>query len=193
MTQKKKYVVALAVAIAIYIIMDSKKSVGKPTYAQIQDQLFNYLALGWEKFSPRAKWDFAQYSIGYGEGWNWDKNRKVIATDVIDEPTAKRWFIKSAEKYFDYVNNAVKVPLTENQIVALTSLTYNIGPGSAVTGTGFRGSQLLKDLNAGKPLTEVAKGFDRYTTAYDTKTKVSKVLPGLVRRRNSEKALFLKA
>jgi len=173
--------------------MDSKKSVGKPTYAQIQDQLFNYLALGWEKFSPRAKWDFAQYSIGYGEGWNWDKNRKVIATDVIDEPTAKRWFIKSAEKYFDYVNNAVKVPLTENQIVALTSLTYNIGPGSAVTGTGFRGSQLLKDLNAGKPLTEVAKGFDRYTTAYDTKTKVSKVLPGLVRRRNSEKALFLKA
>jgi len=191
MTQKKKYVVALAVAIAIYIIMDSKKSVGKPTYAQIQDQLFNYLALGWEKFSPRAKWDFAQYSIGYGEGWNWDKNRKVIATDVIDEPTAKRWFIKSAEKYFDYVNNAVKVPLTENQIVALTSLTYNIGPGSAVTGTGFRGSQLLKDLNAGKPLTEVAKGFDRYTTAYDTKTKVSKVLPGLVRRRNSEKALFL--
>jgi len=193
MTQKKKYVVALAVAIAIYIIMDSKKSVGKPTYAQIQDQLFNYLALGWEKFSPRAKWDFAQYSIGYGEGWNWDKNRKVEAGDVIDEPTARRWFIKSAEKYYNYVADSVKVPVNENQMVAMTSLTYNIGPGSAARGTGFRGSQLLKDLNAGKPLTEVAKGFDRYITAKDTRTGVSKVYDGLVRRRNSEKALFLKA
>ena len=193
MTQKKKYVVALAVAIAIYIIMDSKKSVGKPTYAQIQDQLFNYLALGWEKFSPRAKWDFAQYSIGYGEGWNWDKNRKVEAGDVIDEPTARRWFMKSAEKYYNYVADSVKVPVNENQMVAMTSLTYNIGPGSAARGTGFRGSQLLKDLNAGKPLTEVAKGFDRYITAKDTRTGVSKVYDGLVRRRNSEKALFLKA
>jgi GH24 family phage-related lysozyme (muramidase) len=193
MTQKKKYVVALAVAIAIYIIMDSKKSVGKPTYAQIQDQLFNYLALGWEKFSPRAKWDFAQYSIGYGEGWNWDKNRKVEAGDVIDEPTARRWFMKSAEKYYNYVADSVKVPVNENQMVAMTSLTYNIGPGSALKGTGFKGSQLLKDLNAGKPLTEVAKGFDRYTMAKDTRTGIVKVLPGLVRRRNSEKALFLKA
>lgn len=193
MTQKKKYVVALAVAIAIYIIMDSKKTPGKPTYAQIQDQLFNYLALGWEKFSPRAKWDFAQYSIGYGEGWNWDKNRKVEAGDVIDEPTARRWFIKSAEKYYNYVADSVKVPVNENQMVAMTSLTYNIGPGSAARGTGFRGSQLLKDLNAGKPLTEVAKGFDRYITAKDTRTGVSKIYDGLIRRRNSEKALFLKA
>jgi GH24 family phage-related lysozyme (muramidase) len=193
MTQKKKYGVALAVAIAIYIIMDSNKTAGKVTYSQIQDQLFKYLALGWETFVPKAKWDFAQYSIGYGEGWNWDKNRKVIASDVIDEPTARRWFIKSAEKYFDYVNNSVKVPVTENQMVAMTSLTYNIGPGSATSGSGFRGSQLLKDLNAGKPLAEVAKGFDRYTTAKDTRTGIRKVLPGLVRRRNSEKALFLKA
>ena len=193
MTQKKKYVVALAVAVAIYIIMDSKKTPGKPTYAQIQDQLFKYVALGWETFIPKAKWDYAQYSIGYGEGWNWDKNRKVQAGDIIDEPTARRWFIKSAEKYYNYVADSVKVPVNENQMVAMTSLTYNIGPGSAAKGTGFRGSQLLKDLNAGKPLTEVAKGFDRYTTAFDTRTGVRKVLPGLVRRRNSEKALFLKA
>jgi GH24 family phage-related lysozyme (muramidase) len=191
MTQKKKYVVALAVAIAIYIIMDSKKTTGRVTYAQIQDQLFKYLALGWETFIPKAKWDYAQYSIGYGEGWNWDKNRKVIATDVIDEPTAKRWFIKSAEKYFDYADKALKVPLNENQMVALTSLTYNIGPGSAAKGTGIRGSQIIKDLNAGKTKQEAAKGFARYNTAYDTKTGIRKVLPGLIRRRTSEAKLFL--
>jgi GH24 family phage-related lysozyme (muramidase) len=191
MTQKKKYVVALAVAIAIYIIMDSKKTTGRVTYAQIQDQLFKYVALGWETFIPKAKWDYAQYSIGYGEGWNWDKNRKVIATDVIDEPTAKRWFIKSAEKYFDYVDKALKVPLNENQMVALTSLTYNIGPGSAAKGTGIRGSQIIKDLNAGKTKQEAAKGFARYNTAYDTRTGIRKVLPGLTRRRTSETKLFL--
>ena len=136
MTQKKKYVVALAVAVAIYIIMDSKKTPGKTTYAQIQDQLFKYIALGWETFIPRAKWDYAQYSIGYGEGCNWDKNRKVNAGDVIDEPTARRWFIKSAEKYFNWVTESLKVPVTENMIVALTSLCYNIGPGRSARELG---------------------------------------------------------
>jgi GH24 family phage-related lysozyme (muramidase) len=191
MTQKKKYVVALAVAIAIYIIMDSKKTTGRVTYSQIQDQLFKYLALGWETFVPKAKWDYAQYSIGYGEGWNWDKNRKVQAGDVIDEPTAKRWFIKSAEKYFNYVDKALKVPVNENQMVALTSLTYNIGPGSLAKGTGIRGSQIIKDINAGKTKQEAAKGFARYNTAYDTRTGIRKVLPGLTRRRTSEANLFL--
>jgi|GEM_PF-1324167 len=191
MKQKKKYVVALAVAIAIYIIMDSKKTSGKITYSEVQDQLFDYIAKKWETFIPKAKWDYAQYSIGYGEGWNWDKNRKVIASDVIDEPTAKRWFIKSAEKYFNWVNESLKVPVTENMIVALTSLCYNIGPGSLSKGTGVKGSQILKDLNAGKPKEVAAKGFARYNTAYDTRTGVRKVLPGLTRRRTDEAKLFL--
>lgn len=191
MKQKKKYVVALAVAIAIYIIMDSKKNAGKITYSQVQDQLFNYIAKKWETFTPKAKWDFAQYSIGYGEGWNWDKNRKVIASDVIDEPTAKRWFIKSAEKYFNWVNESLKVPVTENMIVALTSLCYNIGPGSLSSGTGVKGSQILKDLNAGKPKEEAAKGFAKYNKAYDTRTGVLKIIDGLTRRRTDEAKLFL--
>jgi GH24 family phage-related lysozyme (muramidase) len=191
MKQNKKYLIALGVALAIYIIMDSKKTLGKITYDQIKDQLFKYVGLGWETFVPRATWDKAQYSIGYGEGWNWDKNRKVQLGDVIDEPTARRWFYKSGEKYFNWVNESVKVPVNANQMVALTSLTYNIGPGSLSSGRGIKGSQLLKDLNAGKPKSEVAKGFERYKYAKDTRTGITSLVPGLVRRRTSEAKLFL--
>jgi GH24 family phage-related lysozyme (muramidase) len=190
MKQNKKYLIALGVAVAIYIIMDSKKTLGKVTYAQIQNRLFDVLVKS-EGFAPKAVWDYAQWSIGHGEGWNWDKNRKVQPGDEIDRPTAKRWLIKSAEKYFNWANESIKVPVTENMMIALASLTYNIGPGSAAKGTGFKGSQLLKDLNAGKPKAEVAKGFDKYITGYDTKTKIRTVLPGLIRRRAEEKKLFL--
>jgi GH24 family phage-related lysozyme (muramidase) len=115
----------------------------------------------------------------------------VIASDVIDEPTARRWFIKSAEKYFNYVNDVLKVPVTKNMIVALTSLCYNIGPGSASKGTGVRGSQIIKDINAGKSKIEASKGFARYNTAYDTRTGKREVLRGLIRRRADEVKLFL--
>ena len=138
--------------------MDSKKNLGKITYLDIQDQLFKLL-VNFEGFTPVAKWDKAQYSIGYGEGWNWDKNRKVQAGDTIDRETAKRWLLKSMEKYFNYVNGSVKVPVNANQMAAMTSLTYNIGPGAPGGKSGFRNSQLLKDLNAGKSKSEVVRAL----------------------------------
>lgn len=190
MTQKKKYVVALAVAIAIYIIMDSKKTAGKVTYAQISDRLADYIAK-WEGFVPDARWDSAQWSIGHGEGWNWDKNRKVQKGDLIDRPTAKRWLIKSTEKFFNGVDSMVKVPVTENQMIALVSLAYNIGLGAPGGKSGLRNSQLLKDLNAGKPKSEVAKGFAAYNKAKDNKTGVLRVWDALVRRRAGEADYFL--
>ncbi len=190
MTQNKKYIVALGVAIAIYIIMDSKKNLGKITYLDIQDQLFKLL-VNFEGFTPVAKWDKAQYSIGYGEGWNWDKNRKVQAGDTIDRETAKRWLLKSMEKYFNYVNGSVKVPVNANQMAAMTSLTYNIGPGAPGGKSGFRNSQLLKDLNAGKSKSEVAKGFAAYNKSKNDKTGVLEITPGLVKRRALESALFM--
>jgi len=190
MTQNKKYVVALAVAIAIYIIMDSKKNLGKITYSQISDKLADYIAK-WEGFVSKAQWDSAQWSVGHGEGWNWDKNRKVQAGDVVDRPTAKRWLIKSSEKFFNGVNNVVKVPVTENEMIAMVSLAYNIGVGAPGGKSGFRNSQLLKDLNAGKPKSEVAKGFLPYNKAKDNKTGVVRVWDALNTRRKGEAAKFL--
>ncbi|WP_312069487.1 lysozyme, partial [Acinetobacter sp.] len=77
------------------------------------------------------------------------------------------------------VNNLVKVPLSQNQFDALVSLTYNIGS------TAFKNSTLLKKLNA-KDYAGAADQFLRWNKGG------GKVLKGLVRRREAERALFLK-
>lgn len=77
------------------------------------------------------------------------------------------------------VNRHVRVPLTENQYSALVSFAFNIGDGQ------FMSSSLLRFLNAGK-YTDAANQFLRWT--YDN----GKKLNGLARRREAERALFLK-
>lgn len=52
-------------------------------------------------------------------------------------------FARDLVKYENAVNNAVKVPLLQNEFDALVSLCYNIGPG------GLARSTVIKKLNAG--------------------------------------------
>jgi lysozyme len=73
----------------------------------------------------------------------------------------------------------VHVPLTQNQFDALVSFVFNLGVGN------FRTSTLLKKLNAGDN-DGAAQEFGRWIHAG------GKALPGLVRRREAERALFLK-
>ena len=80
---------------------------------------------------------------------------------------------------YQVVQSIVKVPVTDNQLIALSSLSYNIGIGA------FRNSTLLKLLNAGANKNDVAKQFDRWIYADGKKLDV------LVKRRNAEKQLFL--
>ena len=84
--------------------------------------------------------------------------------------------LKSFEKT---VNESVKVPLSQNQFDALVSLAYNIGS------TAFKNSTLLKKLNA-KDYVGAADQFLVWNKGG------GKVLKGLVRRRDAERALFLK-
>lgn len=84
--------------------------------------------------------------------------------------------LKSFEKT---VNESVKVPLSQNQFDALVSLAYNIGS------TAFKNSTLLKKLNA-KDYSGAADQFLVWNKGG------GKVLKGLVRRREAERALFLK-
>lgn len=79
------------------------------------------------------------------------------------------------------VRRLVKVPLSSNQFSALVSFVFNVGAGP----TGFGGSTMLNKLNQGD-YAGAADQFPRWTHAG------GKVLQGLVRRRNAEKALFLK-
>ena len=83
------------------------------------------------------------------------------------------------QQFEDAVRSNVLTKLTQNQFDALISFVYNVGI------TNFVKSTLLKKLNANK-FDEAADEFLRWN-----KSK-KKVLPGLTRRRNAERDLFLK-
>lgn len=76
------------------------------------------------------------------------------------------------------VNKNVTVPLTQPQYDALCSFVYNLG------GTNFKRSTLLKKLN-NKAYREAADELLRWDK------QGSKVLRGLTRRREAERALFM--
>lgn len=82
-------------------------------------------------------------------------------------------------KYENAVSSAIKVPLTSNQFSACVSLCYNIGPGN------FAKSSVARFCNK--------KQFKQASDAFALWNKAGgKVLPGLVRRRAAESALFSK-
>jgi lysozyme len=80
----------------------------------------------------------------------------------------------------------IKVRLSQGQANALISLAYNVGIGIADGRKGdLADSSLLAALNAGKT-TQAANHFR------DWKFAGGKIVNGLVRRREAERALFLK-
>ena len=80
-------------------------------------------------------------------------------------------------EYCKYVEDAVEVPLHQNQFDALVSWTYNLGPSN------LNRSTMLKVLNRGH-YEEVPAQICRWNKAG------GKVLEGLTRRRNAESLLF---
>jgi lysozyme len=111
-------------------------------------------------------------TIGYGHTMG------VKVGHSITKEQADKFFeddYKLAEKE---VMGLVKVPLTENQLGALTSFVYNLGA------TRLRGSTLLRKLN-NKDYVGASTEFDRWEDSG------GKVLNGLVARRAAERKLFL--
>ena len=104
---------------------------------------------------------------------------KVKKGDSCTLDQAKSYFSHDLKRFEASVNNLVKVPLSQNQFDALVSLVYNIGSGN------FASSTLLKKLNA-KDYAGAAEQFPRWNKGG------GKVMKGLVRRRDAERALFLK-
>ena len=78
----------------------------------------------------------------------------------------------------DAVTRLVKLPLNTNQFSALASFTYNLGEGN------LKKSTLLSLVNRGMWYM-AAQQFDKWVYAN------AKKLPGLVKRREAEKQLFL--
>ncbi|WP_151837834.1 MULTISPECIES: lysozyme [unclassified Acinetobacter] len=117
------------------------------------------------------------WTIGYGT--TMINGTKVKKGDTCTLEQAKSYFAHDLKRFEASVNNQVKVPLSQNQFDALVSLVYNIGSGN------FASSTLLKKLNA-KDYAGAADQFPRWNKAG------GKVLNGLIRRRDAERALFLK-
>lgn len=116
-------------------------------------------------------------TIGFGttrvNGNPVSKNHRV----TVDEANVLlEQDLKSFEKS---INSLVKVELTQNQFDALVSFVYNLGAEN------FKKSTLLKKINASE-FEEAAEEFLKWNKAG------GKVLPGLTRRREAERTLFLR-
>ncbi|TXT70973.1 lysozyme [Enterobacter hormaechei] len=117
------------------------------------------------------------WTIGYG--WTQPVDGKPIRAGMtIKQETAERLLKTGLVSYESDVSRLVKVGLTQGQFDALVSFTYNLGARSLSTST------LLRKLNAGD-YAGASDEFLRWNKAG------GKVLNGLTRRREAERALFL--
>ena len=117
------------------------------------------------------------WTIGYG--WTQPVDGKPIRAGMtIKQETAERLLKTGLVSYESDVSRLVKVGLTQGQFDALVSFTYNLGARSLSTST------LLRKLNTGD-YAGAADEFLRWNKAG------GKVMNGLTRRREAERALFL--
>jgi len=116
-------------------------------------------------------------TIGYGHV------QGVTPGETITEQEAEQLLEQDLVTYENGVSSLVKVPLNDNEFSALVAFSYNVGLNA------LAGSTALKRLNAGDRL-GAADALEWWNKGM-VNGKLY-VLPGLVRRRAAEKALFLK-
>lgn len=119
------------------------------------------------------------WTIGYGT-IRYPNGVAVKQGDTCSVEQALDWLMHEVEQTIvPPLDNMVKVKITNNQRCALISFCYNLGVGALAKST------LLRKLNAGEPIEDVAAEFGKWINAG------GKPLNGLIRRRAAEKALFL--
>ncbi|HYC64626.1 MAG TPA: lysozyme [Reyranellaceae bacterium] len=132
------------------------------------------LIKAFEGFSPTVYVCPAGYpTIGYGHvvqpGEDWSKG--------LTEAEGDELLARDLPRYERAVCRLITVPLSDPCFGALVSFTFNLGEGA------LSASTLRRIINAGR-LDEAAAQFDRWVFAGAQK------LPGLVRRRAAERAMW---
>lgn len=113
------------------------------------------------------------WTIGYGHTLG------VSPGETIPQTTAELWLRQDLDRAGVFVESVVEADLTDNQFGALVSFVFNLG------GTRLSGSTLLKLLNQGD-FAGAADEFLKWDHAG------GQVVPGLLKRREFERELFLK-
>lgn len=132
-----------------------------------------------EAFVPKKYDDGARNStIGYGhlvlEGEDFSGG--------ISEPEALELFEKDVERVVNGSLDKIEVELTQNQIDAVGSFIFNVGPGAFENG-------LLPHINARRH-ERATSLILKYVTGRDVRTGERRVLRGLLKRRRDEVALY---
>ncbi|MCQ2464568.1 MAG: SH3 domain-containing protein [Oscillospiraceae bacterium] len=140
------------------------------------------LIKGYEGFSQYAFWDYHQWTIGYGTGVD-----KDAYPDGITEAEADRLLREVVIVYEKFVRNFLtkyNLSITQNQYDALVSLTYNMGNIWSNTSEVTIRDYLINGIENYTPQ-QITDAFKLWCKAGGV------VLPGLVKRREAEAALFL--
>jgi len=140
--------------------------------SEISEDLVNFIKSK-ESFIPKAKWDYKQWSVGYGT--------KRFEGETITEAEADRRLREEVSKsQKSVIDHALKYGYNWDQkkIDALTSFAYNLGPGA------------LNQLTAGGTRSdeEIAKKLLEYNKVRENGQLVEK--GGLTTRRTQEFAMF---
>jgi GH24 family phage-related lysozyme (muramidase) len=117
------------------------------------------------------------WTIGYGHT-SAAGSPEVYPGQTITKAQAEDILKKDLELFENGVRSLVEVPVNSDQFSALVSFSFNVGLGA------LESSTLLRKLNAGD-YQGAADEFPRWVKAG------GQTLPGLVRRRDAERALFL--
>lgn len=118
-------------------------------------------------------------TIGYGATYYPDGRRVTMQDRPVTEADATAMLRSMLASYEAGVSRYVLVPVTQGQFDALVSFAYNLGLSA------LKSSTLLRLVNA-RDWQGAAAQFGRWNRAG------GKVLPGLTRRREAERVMFLR-
>ncbi len=119
-------------------------------------------------------------TLGYGAIYDGNGDRVTMETPAISVEEAEELLRRDLGRAENAVARSISVPLTDNQFSALVSFTYNVGSGN------LRASTLRQHANR-EEFEEAADEFPKWRRSRGV------ILPGLVRRRRAERALWLAA
>jgi lysozyme len=119
------------------------------------------------------------WTIGYGNTF-YENGMKVKEGDVITQQRAEELAKFIIDQFAVTIEPFILKPLNDNQFSACVSLAYNIGTA------GFKKSSVFRKLNVNPLDATIADSFRLWNKGG------GKVLPGLIKRREAEIALYFK-